>query len=71
MDLTEFNEPVVQRLAQEQADAKIGIEHDMPEELKVAIRKMGQLTRKRFFKKLHKEKLSEKQYSLYIQQFSK
>jgi hypothetical protein len=71
MDLTEFNEPVIQRLAQEEADAKIGIEPDMPEELKVAIRKMGPLTRRRFFKKLYRDKITEKQYALYIQQFVK
>ncbi len=71
MDLTEFSEPVVQMLAREKADEKIGIEPDMPEELKVAIRKMGPLTRKRFFKRLHREKLTEKQYMAYIQQFAK
>lgn len=71
MDLTEFREPVVQQLAQEKADERIGIEPDMPEDLKVAIRKMGPLTRRRFFKKLHNDKLSEKQYKLYIQQFIK
>ena len=71
MMMVEWDKSPELTLLQAKQDASIGIEADMPEELKVAIRNMGPLTRKRFFKKLNNEKLSEKQYQQYIEQFAK
>jgi hypothetical protein len=52
-------------------DSAMGIPDDAPNELRIAIRNMGPLTRKRFLKKLDREKLTEAQYNEYVKQFTK
>ena len=70
MMLTDWDQSPESMIAQQKADAKLGIPDDAPEELRAAIRNMGPLTRKRFLKKLDREKITEEQYKSYIQKFT-